>query len=280
MRLYDLFEAPIGDYAPLGNWGDREKSNSFSHAQDRKIIQSPALVQKVRKKFSGVEQTINMYFVNLQGLRKHAESGVMTPEQISNDMPKVWELLSQRIKSEGTDINDSINIVYVGNAGVNRVPMTAWIMAHRLGHAARASGNKLRSWEDFSNEFIDIINHIMDQVYGVKFSKNAYFTSKFLAKFFERIGTMGSARNAKLGGRPYEFFYEMFAQYLLTGHITFRELPEYFATRDKHIRAVDKETLDAWNQSLTDRSGYDIVDQLEERAQNILYDMEGKFLVM
>ena len=83
-----------------------------------------------------------------------------------------------------------------------------------------------------------------------------------------------------MGGRPYEFFYEMFAQYLLTGHITFRELPETFATRDKQIRAVDKETLDAWNQSLTDRSGYDIVDQLEERAQNILYDMEGKFLVM
>jgi len=46
------------------------------------------------------------------------------------------------------------------------------------------------------------------------------------------------------------------------------------------FRIVDEETWEYWNNSLTDRSGYDVLDQLEERAQNVLYGLEGKFLVM
>ena len=100
---------------------------------------------------------------------------------------------------------------------------------------------------------------------------------KLLAKFFEGIGGMRSARKSKLGGRPYEFVYEMFAQYITQGALKFRPCPQSFGTRDgQWFRIQDQDTADMWNRSLNDEVG----DHLGTRIDNTLYSAEGKFLVM
>ena len=286
MKIIDLQEAPIGDYATIGNWGDKEKSNSFRHAQDRKIIQSNNLIKKVRKKFGNTEHVLNFYFINLPGVAKFAEYGMMTSEELSEYLPKAWELVQQREKDQSTDAAESINILFVGNAGVNRVPMTAWIMAHRIGHVMQSAASRrhdgMRAWQDFEDDFFESLRSMLDQVYDWKINKTDLYTSKPLAKFYEAIGSMASARNGNLGGRPYEFLYELFAQYVTTGKLTFRELPTRFGTRGS-IYAVRNDAMEdarqTWSEELT--SGYyGIHNQWEDRMDTVLYGATGKYMVM
>ena len=282
MRLNDLLnEAPIGDYAPIGNWGDKEKSNSFNHANDRKIIQSENLVKKVRKKFGNTDHILNFYFVNLPGVRKNAEHGFMSPEELAQTMPEAWKLIQEREQEQGTDASESINVIFVGNAGANRVPMTAWIMAHRIGHALKHTN----AWKDFMDDFNHTIADMMNNVYGTRMRRTSYggylqgMGDLELSRFFEAIGTMASARNGKLGGRPGEFYYEMFAQHITTGNLRMREMPKSFGSRNQMYHSRDEETREMYNDDLT-FEGYSMVDQWGERIENVLYEATGKYVVM
>jgi len=285
-------EAPIDDYGLIGNWGDNVKSNSFMNPQDRKIIQSPNLIQKVRRKFGNTEHMLNFYFVNLPGVRQFAETGVKSEEEIAKDMPEAWAAIRQRETDRGTDRTNAINVLYVGNAGVNRVPMTAWIMGHRLGHAVQASNrggkNKIHSWADLEREFSDMLGRMMDEVYGWNIKKQSRFGAygaapepdmwnhPDIAKFLEAIGTMASARNGKLGGRPYEFMYEMFSQYLTTGELKFRDLPKVFGRPRSQRRSRDEEMRDMYSRDL---NGW-FADHITSYMDNVCYECTGKYLVM
>lgn len=287
MKLSDLLqhkridEAPIGDYQLVGKWGDKEKSHSFNYPADRKMLQHPVAIEKTKQKFGKTEHILNFYFVNLPGAGKYAERGFMSPEDIQKAMPKAWPEISQ-----GTNQEDAINVIFVGNRGANRIPMTPWIMAHRIGHALQASsrwgGRRQDSWGDYESDvemfFKDILSNVYDwDIRGRSFWFGDNNQEKMLAKFFESIGGMRSARQRNLGGRPYEFMYEMFAQFIITGRLTFRPLPERFGMRGGPIKRIQHQgAADMWNRSLNDEVG----DHLGSRIDNCLYDATGKFLVM
>jgi hypothetical protein len=280
-------EAPLGDYELVGNWGDKEKSHGFRHATDRKMLQNPSAVKITRKKFGNTEHVLNFYFVNLPEASSHSETGFMTPEQIQEAMPNVWPEIAQR--AQEADHANSINVLFVGNTGANRMNMTPWIMAHRMAHAfqsaERSYGQNKRSgpWGDYESDATHAFQPLLDQVYGWERSRNP---TQFwmmgddqttLAKFFEGIGGMRSARKGNLGGRPYEFLYEMFAQFVTTGQLTFRECPKSFGLRNgRWYRVQDQEVADMYSRDLNDW----IADQLGDYINNILYAAEGKFLVM
>lgn len=297
-------EAPIDDYALIGNWGDKEKSNSFRNPQDRKIVQSDNLVKKVRKKFGNTDHMLNFYFVNLPGAGKFAESGLIDFSEVENMPPvlqKAWKLIQQRQDEKGTDSENAINVLYVGNDGFQRVPMTAWIMAHRLGHVLQSGaphtgfrGNSYRpgainSWNDLEREFQEMMSRIFEEVYSWKVptrspigQSNArpFWDNPDVAKFFEAIGTMASARSGKLGGRPYEFLYELFAQYITTGQIQFKELPRTFGRRGSKHTVRDEELYEMYNRDLGAGSPGWFTDHLEAYMDNCLHEATGKYLVM
>jgi hypothetical protein len=290
MKLIDLLrstrvdEAPLGDYQTIGNWGDKDKANSFNHAVDRKMIAHPNVEAKMRQKLGNTEHLLNMYFVNLPGARKFAETGVVEPEFIAQAMPTAWPEIQQ-----GTNQGEAVNVIYVGNAGVNRVPMTPWIMAHRLGHAIQASYRQSRGfnvWKEYEEDAAMFFSDCLEGVYDWTIPKQNFWSGgfdrsqqqdKLLAKFFEGIGGMRSARQGKLGGRAYEFLYEMFAQFITTGRLTFRDCPPVFGMRGgPQYRIQDQDTAAMWNRSFNDEVG----DHIGGRIDNCLYDMEGKFLIM
>lgn len=288
MKLKDLTEAPIGDYATLGRWGDEPGGRSFRHEKDRRLIQNPQAIEKVRQKFGNTDHVLNFYFIDHPQVTKNAERGYMSPDELKAEMPAAWELVQQREQQEGTDPSKAINVLFVGNAGVNRVAMTPWIMAHRIGHAMQSSAprvaryqqGKNNAWKEFEEDFMGTIRKIVEDVYGWRLDSYP-FGDKLLAKFFEVIGTMNSARKGNLGGRPYEFLYELFAQYVTTGSLKFRELPKAFGIRNgAGYRVRDEDMWEYWNEIADQDAGYNIVNQWEERLDNVLYDAEGKYLVM
>lgn len=298
MKLLDLYrkldEAPLGDYELVGNWGDREKSHGFRHAADRKMLQNPTAVKLTRKKFGNTEHVLNFYFVNLPGASKHAETGFMEPDAIAQAMPKAWPQIAQR--AQEADHENAINVLFVGNTGFQRMNMTPWIMAHRIGHALQSSergqlgygGGYTGPWSEYEQDAADFFSQILSGVYDANIHPSGFWMGgmggakqdKILAKFFEEIGGMRSARKGQLGGRPYEFLYEMFAQHVITGSLKFRPLPQSFGLRSgPYYRIKDEESQDAaemWNRSLNS----DVGDHLGSRIDNTLYNAEGKFLVM
>ena len=131
--------------------------------------------------------------------------------------------------SVGIDPNefeeDAITVIFVSNVGDQKVPMTPWTVAHRIGHAIRKEYHfqELTKWLEKSFE------HILS-LYGMKsYSDYSYgislntFLQKPKANLFNQIGTMRSARQNKIK-RYFEFYYELFAQYLNSGGIKFNKL--------------------------------------------------------
>lgn len=291
MKLTDLLrvtrvdEAPLGDYQTIGNWGDKEKSHGFRHAADRKMIQNPTAVRLTQQKFGRTEHKLNFYFVNHPSATRHSETGVMEPDAIAKAMPKVWPEIAAR--AQEADHANAINVLFVGNAGFQRMNMTPWIMAHRIGHAMLQSdpvvgmNRRQGSWTDYKEDAAMFFADILQGVYDMDIRSNDVFdgrgNDKLIAKFLEGIGGMRSARKGKLGGRPYEFLHEMFAQYITQGALKFRPLPQSFGMRGgPFYRIQDQDVADMWNRSLNDEVG----DHLGTRIDNTLYSMEGKFLVM
>lgn len=290
MRLTDLLkhtrvdEAPLGDYHTIGDWGEKERARSFAQKKDRQIIQHPATLRKAQKMFGRTEHILNLYFANLPGLRKFSEYGVMEPEDIAQDMPQVWEEISMR--GGDVDHENGINVIFVTNVGFQRMDMTPWIMAHRIGHALRASermGRPQGTWQEYEDDVTMYFRDILENTYDWEIPISRFWyggtanQDKLLAKFFEAIGGMRSARKGQLGGRPYEFLYEMFAQFITQGRLTFRPLPESFGLRGgPWFRIQEQDVADMWNRSLNEEVG----DHIGARIDNTLYSMEGKFLVM
>ena len=96
---------------------------------------------------------------------------------------------------------------------------------------------------------------------------------------FNAIGTQRSSRK-ELIKRPYEFFYEMFAQYIGTGHITLNPLPKQQgygrkawgrSTQSLNLRGDEEES-----QYTTEVLGRD----MELMFDDVLSSLVGKILVM
>ncbi len=153
---------------------------------------------------------------------------------------------------------NNVNIVFTNNKGSARVTMTPWIMAHRMGHAfARFKSSGLQGMErQFRNyhEAVEAINNhfelIMQDVYGIKSynSKGPWGPKErrdqlLMKHLSHAIGTFKSARDNNL--RDYfEVYNELFAQYLITGSITFNELPKTFKAGRQNIAVRDEEAYD------------------------------------
>ena len=287
-----LTEAPIGDYSLIGNWGDKEKSNSFHDPKDRKLVQNPKAIEKVRKKFGQTEYVLNFYFVNLPGMRKHSETGLVDRNWLTKNMPKAWEMIQQREQQEGTDPSEAINVIWVTNSGTNKVPLTSWIMAHRLGHAINGFSTRQNKtlWDDAETEFRDFFTRAIEDIYSWKVKRNfsgfygmerenrefPFWDNPDVAKLFEAVGTMRSARQGNLGGRPYEFLYEIFAQYTTTGSINFREFPKTFGRRRTTRYARDEDMREMYSRDLNDW----FADTMGSRFDIVLGATVGKYLVM
>jgi hypothetical protein len=217
-----ITEAPLQDYVPLG---DFEKKGQFNPV-DRKLITHPVTYNKTVKFLENTPYNFRLFFNNSPGLKKYREYGVMNPGEIRNILSK--EQADQIINKH----ENAITIVFIGNYGSEAVMMTPWIMAHRFGHAQSASNrmnyNKTDPWIKAQQYFFSTINELLVNYYAKNVSRydpvlNYSLRAEYNA-LFNAIGTQRTSRTNQIK-RPYEFMYEMFAQYLKDGTITLNPIP-------------------------------------------------------
>ena len=219
-------EAPLADYQPLG---DFNKPGPF-RGPDKKLIPHPVNQLKTQQFLSNSPYDFRLFFSNIPGTGNYSEYGPMTPE-------KIQQIFTKDADQIVNGSADAITIVYVGNKGDAKKMLTPWIMAHRFGHAVQSGhrraapmgGKESGAWPDAEEYFFSTVNQLLDRAYGKTIrnqgrrSLNWDLTPEYNA-LFNALGTQRSSRSGAIR-RPYEFLYELFAQYIKDGKITLNPLP-------------------------------------------------------
>lgn len=294
-----LYETPIGDWETIGLWGDKDRNSRFRDPVDRRLVQSPKVQATARRRFGHTEAVLNLYFVNHPEAQQWTELGLVSGAWVAKNMPETWKVLSQKPQDP-----EAINVLFNNNKGSPRDMMTPWIMAHRMAHAIDGSNRKagfygtkyIPSWTDAEREFIESVIRIFQQVYrkpgyvraGVmgytdkdKRKQQYYFrtegTPTLLVKFFNAIGTMRSARQGQIARVP-EFMFELFAQWVNTGHIKFNPLPRRVSVRGGpwiSIGDTNKHDMEYFQTELENLERI-----LPQYFANALEQCKGSYLVM
>ena len=222
IKLKDILnEAPLGTYTAIGGF---DKGASYKDPRDRAALNHPVTIQKVKDMLKSTSVDFDFYFVNKPGLRKFSEKGKVSYDFIVKPYPEGLGLNPNQIEIN----NNNITVFFVGNTAADKIPMTAWTIIHRVGHAM----NRTPQFQDYTkwldNEFDELLKIYGKSKENARYGNNDYKKSRTfdLAKgrLFNHIGTMRSAREGKLSRRYYEFYYELFVQYLKDGKITFNPL--------------------------------------------------------
>jgi hypothetical protein len=283
-----LTEAPIGDINMIGNW---EKNSSF-RARDRKALTNPKLIQKARDNFNHTEIPFQMFFINHPEGGKYPNDyyGQTDLETIQKNMPRVWPEL-EKLNQDGIGFKDNaVNIMYVNNKSNENVPMTPWMIAHRIGHALeRTRGTNWGNydWEYFHKEMIRYANLILSEGYGVPKhmllraasrehvkTRDAVTRNQLYRYFFKAVGKTRAMRTGNLSFYS-EAMPELLAQYICTGAITFNPPPSSLTVYFGHSDYANKSDYGNYRDpSRNDPQGrYQFRLRDPELAQNYLSEM-------
>ena len=262
----EIAEAPVTDYQTLG---DFNKPGSFTTTKyDPAIVKSPKAQQKVYNFFEKSPYNFRLYPLNIPGAGKFMETGRVKLDWLEKNLPQAAEIVKKNPP------NDEIIVFYTNNVGANKVPFTPWIMAHRMGHAFRPNNY---AWGQFAEYWTDQMIQLLDGYYGAHVFRME--DPRYIA-LQNALGTMKSARDRKLS-RPYEFLYELLAQYINTGEIKFNPLPKVLGygkiVYGKHTQAIRLlPTDDAENKSHMEMLERDVAYHLE----TVLGEAQNKIFVM
>lgn len=280
-RAYDkpenkIAEAPLADYVPVG---DFNKPGPF-RGVDKRLVPHPTNQLKTQQFFEQTPYDFRLFFSNIPGTGRYSEYGEMDPKTVSiifGDNGVADQILNGH--------EDAITIVFVGNKGDSKVMLTPWMMAHRIGHAIQATGRMRQSegpWKAAEDHFFRAINGLLDEFYGRRGNPGGQLKRELTKEYnalFNAIGTQRSSRTGQIT-RPYEFLYELFAQYLGTGKITLKPLPKQQgygrkawgrSTQSLNLRGDEQES-----QYTTEVLARD----MEIMFSDVLGELVGKILVM
>lgn len=221
-KYENVEEMALSQYKTMG---DFNKPGPFRGA-DKKLVPHPVNQLKTQKFFEKTPYDFRLFFSNIPGTGRYSEYGPMEP----NVIKEIFKDQAEQIL-DGSE--DAITVVFVGNKGDAKVMLTPWMMAHRFGHAIQAgmsnSERRWGAWREAEQHFFSQVNNLLNEFYN-KSKLNQFDTNvnwslrQEYNALFNAIGTQRSSRSDQIK-RPYEFLYEIFAQYLGTGTIQFNPIP-------------------------------------------------------
>ena len=289
-----LQEMPIGKFNLVGDWGEDDPRRYW----DKKsigILTSEKAVRKIKRQWNNTKQTFDMHFVRLPKLWKQSELGEVDAEWVKENI----------VDEKGDEIQvnpDNVTIIYVSNIGDQKVPMSGWVLGHRLGHAIKNT----QDFQHFQHELHRFMSDVLKDIYnyrvgwthsrgdfpsimpgsqqGSNYGGSGPNANEILTAFAHSLGTMRSARQQNIS-RIYEFGYELIGQQIISGEITFNpDLADQLTQKGSWGRQstlarsniqgkeVDKKEMSEYLQSTADALTY--------YADDLLNSLEGRIFVM
>lgn len=251
------FEMALTDFKKIGKWEGKNR-----HGYDKAsvgILNSDAGVRNIQDTFNKVKLAdFNLYFVKQPNARLQSELGQVTSDFVKE---KFGLTVGEDIKDPSE--NEEITIIFTNNSAAERIPLTHWTIAHRIGHAFQSSSTRGKySIKEYIKYIDNIFRDIFIDCYGYPTNLNIGLGSReyIFRDFIENIGTFRSARLKKLP-RTYEFFYECFAQWLLSnGNLKFNDFPKVLKTSNvkawgkdtgRYYKLIDEDLADNYKSDLT-----------------------------
>jgi hypothetical protein len=201
-------EMPITRFDLVGDWDKDAPQRGYSR-QDVGILTNPKAVEKIHRKWSNTDYDFDFYFVRAKNAWKQREIG-----QVSREFAK---------EQFGIDVptkDDKITIIFTNNIGTEKVPMTAWLIAHRMSHSLRMQYefNQYLT-KQVERDFNQLIKDLNVQITPLQLAYN--------------LGTMKSCRERNLLNFG-EFIHELFAQYIINGKVTFNKIKNHLILDKKY----------------------------------------------
>ena len=220
-----LKEDSIENFELKGNWSDKGRRRGYDKASIG-ILKNPNGVEKIKKLWNKLDYPVDMYMVRSAHGAKYVELG-----EVDEDF--VYENLKLNIPID----QDHITIIYTNNKGNEKMPMTAWTLAHRFGHAlARGKNSNNVYHKALVRAVDDLLEELAERVYRqtIKTKYGVYdrgHTQKIKLALCHALGTFKSARDKNIRDSN-EFINELVAEFIITDDIKFnKELPEILTTR-------------------------------------------------
>ena len=274
-----MAEAPLADYQPIG---DFDKPGPFRGA-DKKLIPHPVNQLKAQRFFEKTPYDFRLFFSNIPGTGKYSEYGVMDPDTVKIIFGDAGEQIV-------AGHENAITVVYVGNSGDSKVMLTPWMMAHRLGHAIQVGArgqmrNQQQPWKAGEDHFFGQVNSMLEEYYGKSGQPGGNLKAELTPEYNALFNAMGTQRSSRSGEirRPYEFLYEIFAQYLGTGTVTFNALPanlgygrRAWGNPSRYLNIKPEYRDETVRKQAAEVLSYD----MELMFNDALSNVEGKILVM
>jgi hypothetical protein len=235
-----LQEAPIGTYS----YSSETDADSFS-TTDKHLVSTDHNIKKIKNFFSKTPYVFNLYFIN----KKTSNPEI---KKFLNDFNYgiADQDLLQKLNINVKPSKNAITVVFLSNYGTNLVPLTPWIIAHRISHAI--FGNDYNTTEKKAhNEKIEEyvllntnkINNNLSSCIGFwyKTQPDGYewliSNSAPIEELYKEFFTFKSARTENLTSSG-EIYHELFAQYIKSGTISFH-FPESFVFKNKTFVAME-----------------------------------------
>jgi hypothetical protein len=267
MRIHEFItEAPIrswtvdddldGNEAEMMSrfHGYNREMRHFSQ-KEKRIIRDEQYVQHIRNVFVRCPVDLSFYFWQSKNPNYDltAFHGAVDQQWL---VKRLGEKAAANIAAQAS--SDIVTIVMTNNlSDENKISLgSPWIIAHRMAHGLfgdRPSGEE--SWR-----IREAFNHFLKKIIRVAYSiqwpdENTSFGNIMADDYREiygkllghTLGTMKSAREGKLTSYN-EWWFETFSQFIITGRVTFKALPDRFddgMTMTKDPRAKNQ-ILRAW----------------------------------
>ena len=260
-------EMALTNLQKIGKWEDRKNRHGYDKASIG-ILSSPAGLKKLENTFNRIGNwDFNLYFIKLPNAWKEAEKGLVTPEfvkehlglEVGKDFPEPQ--------------NDQITVFFTNNAAAEKVPLTPWTIAHRIGHSFAATFRRNNDLNYINRNISNILKNLFEQAYNINTSNSRdlrYSSDYYVRDFFQKIGKFRSARMGKLV-RPAEFYHEAFAYWLLhDGELDFNDPPKILQDSNKQ----------AWGKSTARNYRLEDEDEAREYINQFKYALDEMFNVM
>lgn len=270
--LEELYtEMALSNLQKIGKWEDKKSRHGYDKASIG-ILSSPEGLKKLENTFNKIGGwDFNLYFVKLPNAWKQSEMGLVD----INNLPQLIKVEAGKDFPMPTD--NEITIIFTNNAAAEKVPLTPWTIAHRIGHSFAATFRRTNdnAIKNYDASISNILKKLL-MCYNIKPDTNiisrdlTLSNAYYMRDLYQKIGKFRSARLGKLN-RPAEFYHEAFAYWLLhDGELNFNDAPQSLIDSNKQ----------AWGTPV----GMNYRLQDEETANDLVYqlkyEMEEKFHYM
>jgi ABC-type antimicrobial peptide transport system permease subunit len=310
MRYREILEMALNRKVLAGDWENDDNDTGFSGA-DRKLQLNAKHIENTFSFFNKTPYPFSFFFINNHGFAKDLETNSYKLKKplATKIMSFVGPEITKQIKQAYAD--KDIVVFFTNNEGDEKVPLTPWIMAHRLGHCLASSlddpmldtgehlksmvshfiinnynfvdnedgtiitnDNELKNYSRFSKTYIDDAVPIRVG-YKINDTHRIFRFSNFAAPIWNALGTQASSRKEKiLPERADEFLLELFAQYIHDNTITLNPFPKEIHSDKVGYHLVMKDGVDS-TEIISKITNY-----FNSRTKSLLNDCKGKCFIM